>query len=86
VERGNKKAVNSICFVGDGGLPSAYPVIDCASAVTATAALAVLELLGKAHRPGANRDGRSPAGVVLVWAVDPSCRLEDGAGLGPNRR
>jgi hypothetical protein len=50
---GNKKAVNSICFVGDGGLPLAYPVTNFASAVTATAALAVLELLekrtGQAH-------------------------------------
>ena len=42
---GNKKTVDSIFFVGDGGLPSAYPVTDFASAVTATAALAVLELL-----------------------------------------
>jgi hypothetical protein len=44
---GNKNAADSISFVGDGGLPSAYPVTDFASAVTATAALAVLELLGK---------------------------------------
>ena len=44
---GNKKATNSICFVGDGELPSAYPVTDFASAVTATAALAILELLEK---------------------------------------
>lgn len=44
---GNMKATNSIFFVGDGGLPSAYPVTDFASAVTATAALAVLELLEK---------------------------------------
>ena len=44
---GNKKALNSISFVGDGGLPSAYPVTDFASAVIATAALAVLELLEK---------------------------------------
>jgi len=36
---------NSIFCVGDGGLPSAYPVTDFASAVTATAALAVRELL-----------------------------------------
>ena len=42
---GNKTATNSLFFVGDGGLPSAYPVTDFASAVTATAALAVLELL-----------------------------------------
>src|SRR5215471_14499226 len=47
MERGNKKATNSIFFVGDGGLPSAYPITDFASAVTATAALAVLELLEK---------------------------------------
>jgi len=47
VERGNKKATNSICFVGDSGLPSAYPATDFASAVTATAALAVRELLEK---------------------------------------
>ena len=51
VERGNKKATNSICFVSDGGLPSAYPVADFASAVTATAALAVLELLEKRTGP-----------------------------------
>jgi CoA-transferase family III len=44
---GTKDAVSSICFVGDGGLPSAYPVTDFASAVTATAALAILELLEK---------------------------------------
>jgi hypothetical protein len=44
---GNRKAVNSIFFVGDGGLPSVYPVTDFASAVTATTALAVLELQGK---------------------------------------
>ena len=47
MERGNKKATNSICFVGDSGLPSAYPITDFASAVTATAALAVRELLEK---------------------------------------
>ena len=42
---GSKKAPNSILFVGNGELPSVYPVTDFASAVTATAALAVLELL-----------------------------------------
>jgi CoA-transferase family III len=42
---GNRKAVNSISFVGDGGLPSAYPVTDFASAAISTAGLAVLELL-----------------------------------------
>ncbi|MBV8054154.1 MAG: CoA transferase [Deltaproteobacteria bacterium] len=44
---GNKEAANSIFFVGDGELPSAYPITDFASAVTATAALSVLELLEK---------------------------------------
>jgi hypothetical protein len=42
---GSKKAPDSILLVGNGGLPSVYPVTDLASAVTATAALAVLELL-----------------------------------------
>ena len=36
---GNEKALNSILFVGDGGLPSVYPVTDFAGAVTASADL-----------------------------------------------
>ena len=44
---GNEEAANSISFVGEGGLPSAYPVTDFASAAIATAALSVLELLEK---------------------------------------
>jgi hypothetical protein len=54
---GNKKAVSSIFFAGDGGLPSVYPVTDFASAVTATAALAVLELLE-------NRSGKAQSATV----------------------
>jgi hypothetical protein len=54
---GNKKAVNSISFVGDGGLPSAYPVSDFASAATAAAALAVLELLEA-------RSGRAQSAII----------------------
>ena len=54
---GNKQALNSIFFVGDGGLPSAYPVTDFASAATATSALAVLELLE-------NRTGNKQSATV----------------------
>jgi CoA transferase family III len=44
---GNENAVHAVSFVGTGGLPSAYPVTDFASAAIATAALSILELLGK---------------------------------------
>jgi hypothetical protein len=54
---GNPKAVDSISFVGDGRLPSAYPVSDFASAATATAALAVLELIE-------TRSGKKQAAIV----------------------
>ncbi|HKV53167.1 MAG TPA: CoA transferase [Candidatus Binataceae bacterium] len=42
---GNRSAVDSLVFVGSGGLPSTYPVTDFASAAIATAALSLLELL-----------------------------------------
>ena len=44
---GNESAVDAVSFVGTGGLPSIYPVTDFASAAIATAALSVLELLGR---------------------------------------
>ncbi len=44
---GNENVVDAVSFVGAGGLPSAYPVTDFASAAIATAALSILELLGK---------------------------------------
>jgi CoA transferase family III len=62
---GNRKAVNSIFFVGDGGLPSVYPVTDFASAVTATTALAVLELLGK--RTGKAQSATVDRRLVSFW-------------------
>jgi hypothetical protein len=80
---GNQKALNSISFVGDGALPSAYPVSDFASAATATATLAVLELLetrsGKAQSATVDRRLASfwfwlsihPVGWKLPPAWDP---------------
>jgi crotonobetainyl-CoA:carnitine CoA-transferase CaiB-like acyl-CoA transferase len=80
---GNQSATNKIFFVGNGGLPSAYPVTDFASAVTATAALAVLELLearrGKAQTATVDRRLASfwfglsvhPIGWKLPPAWDP---------------
>jgi hypothetical protein len=62
---GNKTAVNSIVFVGDGGLPSVYPVTDFASAVTATTALAVLELLER--RTGTAHAARVDRRLVSLW-------------------
>ena len=44
---GNENAVDAVSFVGTGGLPSAYSVTDFASAAIATAALSIIELLGK---------------------------------------
>jgi len=44
---GNENAVDAVSFVGTGGLPSAYPVTDFASAAIAMAALSIIELLGK---------------------------------------
>ena len=38
---GNENAVDAVSFVGTGGLPSAYPVTDFASAAIATAALSI---------------------------------------------
>jgi len=80
---GNKKAVNSISFVGDGGLPSAYPVTDFAAAAIATASLSLLELLeqrtGKEHSASIDRRLASfwfslsihPLGWKLPPAWDP---------------
>ena len=62
---GNPKAVNSIFFVGDGGLPSTYPVTDFASAVTASAALAVLELL--AGRTGKEQSATVNRRLASFW-------------------
>ena len=44
---GDDNAVGAVSFVGTGGLPSAYLVTDFACAAFATAALTILELLGK---------------------------------------
>ena len=54
---GDDNAVDAVSFVGAGGLPSAYPVTDFASAAIATAALAIIELLGK-------RNGQPPSATV----------------------
>ncbi len=54
---GNESFVDSVSFVGAGGLPSAYPVTDFASATIATAALSILELLGR-------RSGQAQSAVV----------------------
>src|SRR6266851_1479973 len=62
---GNEKAVNSILFVGEGGLPSVYPVTDFAGAVTASAALAVLELLEK--RTGKARSATVDRRLASFW-------------------
>jgi CoA-transferase family III len=62
---GNKNAASSILFVGDGGLPSVYPVTDFASAVTATAALSVLELLEK--RTGKGQSATVDRRLASFW-------------------
>ncbi len=54
---GNENAVDAVSFVGTGGLPSAYPVTDFASAAIATAALSIIELLRK-------RSGQPPSATV----------------------
>src|SRR5260370_14595963 len=54
---GNENAVDAVSCVGAGGLPSAYPVTDFASAATATAALSTIELLRK-------RSGQPPSATV----------------------
>src|SRR6266851_7104839 len=54
---GNENAVDAVSFVGTGGLPSAYPVTDFASAAIATAALSTIELLRK-------RSGQPPSATV----------------------
>jgi hypothetical protein len=62
---GNENAADSISFVGDGGLPSAFAVTDFASAVTATAALAVLELLGK--KTGKEQSATVDRRLASLW-------------------
>ena len=57
---GNENAVDAVSFVGTGGLPSAYPVTDFASAAIATAALSIIELLRK-------RSGQPPSATVDSW-------------------
>lgn len=54
---GDASAVESLSFVGAGGLPSAYPVTDFASATLGAAALSLLELLG-------SRDGQSRSATI----------------------
>ena len=44
---GDENAVDAVSFVGTGGLPSIYPVTDFSSAAIATAALSIIELLGR---------------------------------------
>jgi CoA-transferase family III len=62
---GNENTVDWILFVGDGALPSVYPVTDFASAVTATTALAVLELL--AWRTGKAQAAAVDRRLVSFW-------------------
>src|SRR6266481_7963416 len=57
---GNENAVDAVSFGGAGGLPSAYPVTDFASAAIATAALSIIELLRK-------RSGQPPSATVDSW-------------------
>lgn len=65
---GDAQTADQLAFTGSGGLASAFPVSDFASAAVATAALSVAELVGKARasRPRVTVDRRSAS--IWFWA------------------
>jgi crotonobetainyl-CoA:carnitine CoA-transferase CaiB-like acyl-CoA transferase len=65
---GDAQTVDQLAFTGSGGLASAFPVSDFASAAVATAALSVAKLVGKAcaTRPRVTVDRRLAS--IWFWA------------------
>jgi CoA-transferase family III len=65
---GDGQTADQLAFTGSGGLPSAFPVCDFASAAVATAALSVAELVGKigASPPPVTVDRRLAS--IWFWA------------------
>jgi hypothetical protein len=84
--RGDTGTAEEISFIGKGELLSAFPVTDFASAVIATAGLAISDLLTATWntRPTLTIDRR----LASLWFrdVDSSNRLEVAAGVGRVRR
>jgi CoA-transferase family III len=65
---GDAQTADQLAFTGSGGLASAFPVSDFASAAVATAALSIAELVGKvrASRPAVTVDRRLAS--IWFWA------------------
>jgi hypothetical protein len=62
---GDVRTLEGMCVTGSGGLPSMFPVSDCASAAVGTAALSVAELIASAtgKQPDVTIDRR----LASIW-------------------